>query len=140
MGPYIAARVVKLLIETDAPVKKARVGVLGLTFKEDCNDIRNSKVPDIVRELRQFGVEAMVHDPLAHAPEAMHEYGIKLASLAELVSLDALVLAVPHKWYFDEAHLGKSKVVAMVRAGGVLVDVKSALEPSAARGLRYSSL
>jgi UDP-N-acetyl-D-galactosamine dehydrogenase len=140
MGPYIAARVVKLLIDADAPVKKARVGILGLTFKEDCNDIRNSKVPDIVRELRGFGVEAMVHDPHAHAHEAMHEYGLKLASLDEMVGLDALVFAVSHRWYLDDAHLGAARLVGMVRPGGVLVDVKSALDPRAAQGLRYSSL
>jgi UDP-N-acetyl-D-galactosamine dehydrogenase len=141
MGPYIAARVVKLLIEADVTVKKARVGVLGLTFKEDCNDIRNSKVPDIVRELRQFGIEAMVHDPLAHALEATHEYGIKLVAIDEMVTLDALVFAVPHKWYLDDAHLGAARLVSMVRSGGVLVDVKSALDPAAAsRTVRYSSL
>ncbi len=67
MGPYVAQKVVKLLIDADITVKGARVGVLGLTFKEDCNDIRNSKVPDILRELRQFGIEALVHDPLANA-------------------------------------------------------------------------
>jgi UDP-N-acetyl-D-galactosamine dehydrogenase len=140
MGPYIAARVVKLLIEADAPVKKARVGILGLSFKEDCNDVRNSKVPDIARELRGFGIEPMVHDPHAHAGEAMHEYGLKLASLDEMVGLDALVFAVSHKWYLDDAHLGATRLVGMVRPGGVLVDVKSALDPQAARGLRYSSL
>ena len=97
MGPYVAQRVVKLLIEADITVKGARVGVLGLTFKEDCNDIRNSKVPDILRELRQFGIEAIVHDPLANAREAMHEYGLKLAQIEEMDRLDALVLAVSHR-------------------------------------------
>src|ERR1700689_2087033 len=76
VGPYVAQRLVRLLIEADITVKNARVGVLGLTFKENCNDIRNSKVPDILRELRQFGIEAIVHDPFASAREAMHEYGV----------------------------------------------------------------
>jgi len=138
MGAYIAARLVRLLIQADITVKGARVGVLGLTFKEDCNDIRNSKVPDILRDLQQFGIEGMVHDPLASAPEAMREYGVKLVSLDELVRLDALVLAVSHAWYLG---LGRARLLEMVRDGGVVVDVKSVLEPAKEeRGIRYWSL
>jgi len=138
VGPYVAARVVKLLIEQDITVKSARVGVLGLTFKEDCNDIRNSKVPDILRELRQFGIDAMVHDPLASAPEALHEYGVKLAAMEEMTRLDALVLAVSHRWYLDQ---GQPRLLSMVRDGGVVVDVKSVLDPGRSeRGIRYWSL
>jgi UDP-N-acetyl-D-galactosamine dehydrogenase len=138
MGPYVAAKVVKLLIDADVTVKGARVGVLGLTFKEDCNDIRNSKVPDILRELRSFGIDPLVHDPLASAPEALHEYGVKLTPLEEMTRLDAMVLAVSHRWYLD---LGQARLTAMVRDGGVMVDVKSALEPGAKeRGIRYWSL
>jgi UDP-N-acetyl-D-galactosamine dehydrogenase len=145
MGPYIAARVVKVLALTDVPLRAARVGVLGLTFKEDCNDIRNSKVPDIVRELRQFGIEAMVHDPLAHAADALREHRIRLTPLSEMVGLDTLVFAVPHRWYLDEANLGPSRLVGMLRSGGLLLDVKSALDPASpavrrCEGLRYSSL
>jgi UDP-N-acetyl-D-galactosamine dehydrogenase len=138
MGPYVAQRVVKLLIDGDFTVKHARVGVLGLTFKEDCNDIRNSKVPDILRELRQFGIEATVHDPAARPEEAMHEYGVKLSPLEEMTGLDALVLAVCHKAYLS---LGQSRILSMIRDGGVLVDVKSLLDPSRTeRGIRYWSL
>jgi UDP-N-acetyl-D-galactosamine dehydrogenase len=138
MGPFVAQRVVKLLIESDITVKNARVGVLGLTFKEDCNDIRNSKVPDILRELRQFGIDAVVHDPLANAREAMHEYGVKLAPIEEMDRLDALVLAVSHKWYMD---LGQARLSGLIRDGGVLVDVKSVLSPGLVdRGVRYWSL
>jgi UDP-N-acetyl-D-galactosamine dehydrogenase len=139
MGAYVAARVVKLLIDADITVKNARVGVLGLTFKEDCNDIRNSKVPDILRELAQFGIHALVHDPVASPPEALHEYGVKLAPLTEMDRLDAVVLAVSHKWYLER---GPGSVFAMVKDGGVVVDVKSCLDPSlaAARQLRYWSL
>ena len=141
MGPYVAQKIVKLLIDADVTVKGARVGILGVTFKEDCNDLRNSKVPDIRRELSQFGIEALVHDPLASAAEAMHEYGIRLSALEELTNLDALVLAVSHRWYLDR---GQDDLLGRVRDGGVLVDVKSALDPSAveraARGVRYWSL
>jgi UDP-N-acetyl-D-galactosamine dehydrogenase len=144
MGPYVAAKVVKLLIDADITVKGARVGVLGLTFKEDCNDIRNSRVPDILRELRSFGIDPLVHDPLASAHEAQHEYGVKLTPLEEMTRLDAMVLAVSHRGYLD---LGQARLTAMVRDGGVMVDVKSALEaPERSgqgvreRGIRYWSL
>jgi UDP-N-acetyl-D-galactosamine dehydrogenase len=138
MGPFVAQKVVKMLIDADITVKNARVGVLGLTFKEDCNDIRNSKVPDILRELRQFGIEAIVHDPVALPGEAQQEYGVKLSPLEEMVRLDALVLAVSHKWYLD---LGHEQLGSMVRDGGVVVDVKSALGAHRfSRGIRYWSL
>jgi UDP-N-acetyl-D-galactosamine dehydrogenase len=138
MGAYVAARVVKLLIDADITVKNARVGVLGLSFKEDCCDIRNSKVPDILRELRQFGIHALVHDPLASAGEAQHEYGVRLVPLEEMQRLDALVLAVSHRWYLEH---GQARLFGMVRDSGVLVDVKSALDPSMAGGrVRYWSL
>ncbi len=138
VGAYVAQRLVKLLIEADITVKNARVGVLGLTFKEDCRDIRNSKVPDILAELRTFGVTARVHDPIASPADAQREYGLKLTSMGEMVGLDALVLAVSHKWYLE---LGQPAILAMVRDGGVLVDVKSVLDPARTeREIRYWSV
>ncbi len=138
MGAYVASRVVKLLIDADITVKNARVGVFGLTFKEDCNDIRNSKVPDILRELRQFGIKAMVHDPIASAPEAMAEYGVGLVSIDEMIGLDAMILAVCHSHYL---RLGEARLLTAVRDGGVVADVKSALDPARVdRRLRYWSL
>jgi UDP-N-acetyl-D-galactosamine dehydrogenase len=138
VGTYVAQRLIKLLIEADVTVKRARVGVLGLTFKEDCNDIRNSKVPDIVRELSAFQIEPMVHDPVARPEEAMREYGIRLFPIEEMVGLDALVLAVSHKWYLA---LGQPGIQSMIRDGGVLVDVKSVLEPGRTeRRIRYWSV
>jgi UDP-N-acetyl-D-galactosamine dehydrogenase len=138
MGLHLAQRVVKLLIDGDMTVKYARVGVLGLTFKENCNDVRNSKVPDIVRELRQFGIEPMVHDPLADPVEARQEYGLSLVPIDEMVGLDALILAVSHEWYLGQ---GQARLMAMLHDGGVLVDVKSVLDPSRIdRAIRYWSL
>jgi UDP-N-acetyl-D-galactosamine dehydrogenase len=138
MGPYVAQKVVKLLIDADIGVKGARVGILGLTFKEDCSDIRNSKVPDVIRELRSFGIEPRVHDPLASSSEAMHEYGVKLEPLEGMPRVDALVLAVSHKWYLQA---GQTRLLGMIRDGGILADVKSALDPSRVeRGIRYWSL
>jgi UDP-N-acetyl-D-galactosamine dehydrogenase len=127
MGAYVGQKVVKLLIQQKIPVKGARVGILGLTFKEDVHDIRNSKVPDIVKELNQFGIEPLVHDPMAHAGETQHEYGIQLSEFRDLQSLDALILAVNHKVFKD---MGLDAIRALVRDRGVVIDVKSMYNPA----------
>ncbi|HYV20428.1 MAG TPA: nucleotide sugar dehydrogenase [Verrucomicrobiae bacterium] len=139
MGPFVAQKTIKMLIHSDRQVKGAKVGVLGLTFKENVADIRNSKVPDILRELRAFGITPMVHDPYAGAEETHHEYGLTLSPLEQFQGLDALILAVAHKQYLD---LGAAALAQRVNPGGVLIDVKSALEPIAlpAGRVRYWSL
>ncbi len=123
MGKYVAQRTVKLLRKQDHPIKGARIGVLGLTFKEDVPDLRNSRVPDILEELREYGIEPVVHDPMASAEEALREYGVELRPFDALRDLDGLILAVPHRQYLDEL----DRIVASVRSGGVFVDVKSLL-------------
>jgi UDP-N-acetyl-D-glucosamine/UDP-N-acetyl-D-galactosamine dehydrogenase len=138
VGRFIAQRLVKLLVNADVPVKGARIGVLGITFKEDVTDIRNSRVPDIVRELQEFGINALVHDPIANAAEVKHEYGLTMCNFEELRALDAVVLAVSHKAYAD---LGIDRIVSTLRDGGIVVDVKSAFEPSKIdKRVRYWSL
>ena len=135
MGAYIAQRTVKLLIASGVAVKGARVGVFGLTFKENVPDLRNSRVPDILAELRQFGVEPLVHDPRADREEAQHEYGLSLATWEDMRELDALVLAVAHREYRE---LGGERLLAHVKKGGVVVDVKSMLDASQVpAGLSY---
>ena len=114
----------RMLAEGDKPLKSNRVGILGLTFKENVPDLRNSRVPDIVEELRSYGIQVLVHDPLADAGEAMHEYGIALEPLSALHDLDALVLAVPHRDLLREA----ASPQRFLREGGALVDVKAALK------------
>ena len=138
VSAFVAQRLVKMLIMGNQPVKGAKVGVLGLTFKENCNDLRNSKVPDILKELREYGIEAMITDPVASAEEAVHEYGLKLAKIEDFKDLDAVILAVSHKQYLE---MGAPKLVGMVKDGGAFIDVKSALEPDVvSRGVRYWSL
>ncbi|NUP05005.1 MAG: nucleotide sugar dehydrogenase [Polyangiaceae bacterium] len=138
MGSFIAQRIVKMLIHADRPVKGAKVGVLGITFKENVNDLRNSKVPDILRELEQFGIQPKIHDAYASTSDAAHEYGVKLCPIEEMHDLDALVVAVAHKAYLD---MGQEKLVGLVREGGVLVDVKSVLDPTRmTRGVQYWSV
>jgi len=135
MGPFIGQKMAKLLIESDIPVRRARVGILGLTFKEDVSDLRNSKVPDIIKELVAFGIEPVVHDPHAEAAEAIHEYGLKLTPWEQIRNLDGLVVAVAHKKYIE---MGQDQLLSLVRHGGVVVDVKSILDPSRIeRSLRY---
>jgi UDP-N-acetyl-D-galactosamine dehydrogenase len=138
MGVHIAQRLVKMLVQADIPVKGARVGILGLTFKEDVPDLRNSRVPDIINELVQFGVQPIVHDPLGDPEEAMHEYGVKLSPLEKFQNLDAMVLAVSHKAYLEQP---KGALIERVRDGGAFIDVKSALSPGQMeRGISYWSL
>jgi UDP-N-acetyl-D-galactosamine dehydrogenase len=124
MGAHVAAKAIKLLIERGVRVRGARVAVLGITFKADVPDLRNSRVPDIARHLSEFGVEVLIHDPLVDARDVDAEYGLTLTSREQLTRLDAIVLAVPH-----------ASLLAVVRdlvAGGVpiLVDVMWGLEPS----------
>jgi UDP-N-acetyl-D-galactosamine dehydrogenase len=129
MGPFIAQRLIKLLIEAERRVKGAKVGVIGLTFKEEVPDLRNSRVPDILAELQSFGIQALVHDPMADHEEAMHEYGVKLVGLEALKDLDALILAVPHRVVTDR---GPEYLFNLVAPGGIFVDVKSAFRQSVA--------
>ena len=138
MGKFVAQRLVKLLVNAGLPVKGARVGVLGLSFKEDVNDVRNSKVPDIIHELREFGIEAKLHDPHANKAEVHHEYGLELCAHEELKDLDGLVFAVSHKAYLDQ---GVAKIAAPLKDGGIFIDVKSAIDPKTlGRGIQYWSL
>ncbi len=138
VAPFIAQKMAKLLIENDIPVKRSRVGILGLTFKEDVNDLRNSKVPDILKELAQFGIDAVIHDPHADEAEAKHEYGLKLTKWEEIRNLDGLIIAVNHKVYKD---MGAEKLLSLVRHGGVVVDAKSMMKPAdMERGIKYWSL
>ena len=138
VGAYVAQRLVKMLINQGIPVKGARVGVLGLTFKEDCNDLRNSKVPDILRELGEFGITPLIHDSRGSAAEARREHGLELNQLEEYERLDGLIVAVSHREYIQ---LGQPRLLAMIRDGGCFVDVKSVFSPAKMeRAINYWSL
>jgi len=127
MGRFIAGKVIQQIIMSDRKVKGARVLVLGLTFKENCADLRNSRVIDVIRELEVFGVEVLVYDPVADADEAMGEYGIKLVSPDMATDLDAVVAAVAH----DDV-IGLD-VVQFITDGNHIpfIDVKSAFDKKA---------
>ena len=138
MGAYVGEHVVRLLARHDLPLKKARVAILGFTFKENVPDIRNSKVIDIYAKLRSYGIEPLVHDPLADRDAMLDEYGISLCEWGELQSVNALVLAVPHAAYDV---MGPDELCGMVVDGGIFVDVKSRIGPDRLRpDLVYWSL
>lgn len=129
MGKFVAEQAVKLLTKLDRPVKSLRVAILGLTFKENVPDLRNSRVPDIIRELWDYGVTVLVHDPLADPDEAKSEYGIGLVPWDELGAVDGIILAVPHRVFTS---MGLRQLMKPLRgkAGGILLDVKAVLDPS----------
>jgi UDP-N-acetyl-D-glucosamine/UDP-N-acetyl-D-galactosamine dehydrogenase len=124
MPNFIAQKLVKLLVQTKSGFKSGmRVGILGLTFKENVPDLRNSRVPEIVTALHDFGCETLVHEPLGDAGQAMHEYGITLLAEKDLHDLDALILAVPHQALLDNWPAWQTKI----KPHGVVIDVKSSL-------------
>src|SRR6185312_8917868 len=115
-------------INAERRVKGAKVGIVGLTFKEEVPDLRNSRVPDIIAELRSYGIHALVHDPMASKEEALHEYGVELVDIEAFEKLDGLILAVPHRIVTDR---GPRFLFDRLAPGGVFVDVKSALNRTA---------
>jgi UDP-N-acetyl-D-galactosamine dehydrogenase len=128
MGKFIAEQTVKHMIAAGSYIKGAKVNVLGLTFKENCGDLRNSKVIDIIRELQSYGIEVFVTDPQAEPEEAMHEYGVKLTPFEELPRADAIVAAVAHKEY---AALELADLARKLVKGGAFIDVKAAFDAQA---------
>ncbi len=135
MAAYVAQQTIKQMIHNGSNIKGAKVTVLGLTFKEDCPDLRNSKVADVVKELQDFGCAVSVHDPMANPAEAVHEYGITLTPWEGLPEqADAIIAAVSHKEYLSKP-LGD--ILARLKKGGVFTDVKSAYDPMVIRTAGY---
>lgn len=140
MGSWIAQRIVKEMVIGGLPVKGAKIGILGVTFKENVSDIRNSRVPDIVKELKEFGVDVAVHDPMANTKHTEHEYGFGLAAWESLKDLDGVVLAVGHKYYTE---LKLTDLLSPIgKKSGIVIDIKSILPFDKVRelGHRYWGL
>ncbi len=138
MGRFIAGRAVRFLSQMKVSPQSARVGLLGLTFKENVPDLRNSKAFDIIDELREFGVNPMVNDPMANPDDKNISNEIQWTSLRNMRQLDLMILAVPHRSYVT--NLG-SKLQNLVRKGGAILDVRSAMDVTAITGKRlYWSL
>ena len=127
MAAYVAQQTIKKIIQAGGAVKGSKVIVLGLTFKENCPDLRNSKVADLVKELQEFGCDVSVHDPLAEPKEALHEYGITLTEWSALPSqADAIVAAVSHTEYTSQP---VTQLLQKLKPGGVFIDIKSTFPP-----------
>lgn len=121
MAKFVADRTIKLMVQANLRIKGATVIVLGLTFKENCPDLRNSKVADLITELQSFGVEVLVHDPVADPEEAVHEYGVQLQRWHELPVADAMICAVPHRMLLQRS---VDELCSRLRSDGCLIDLK----------------
>src|SRR5699024_7927273 len=141
MGKHVASNTIKTMIQTKQEIHGARIAVLGLTFKENVADVRNTKVIDIIRELEEYGVELLVHDPEADPAEVLDEFGIHLVDQKELVDLDAVIYAVPHDTYAGEVSLDSLKSIYRSDKR-VLVDIKGIFsqKESEEKGFVYWSL
>lgn len=133
MGKFVAEQTIKLLGQVPRPISDLKVAVLGLTFKENVPDLRNSKVPDIINELREYGIQVVVHDAIAESKEAEHEYGIPLVEWKDISDVDGVIVAVAHRAYLD---MGLAEVLKPLRSrqNGVLIDVKSIFDPAKVPG------
>ncbi len=127
MGKFVVEQAVKLMTRSGLNIKDARVGILGLTFKEDCADLRNSRVIDIIEELKSYAINPIVHDPLADAGEAKSFFNINLSPLEKLTDLDAVIIAVGHKVYKD---IPLDKLLNRLKSDGCVIDIKSILDVS----------
>lgn len=137
MGKYVAESLVKNLIKADIPVKRAKIAILGFTFKENCPDTRNTKVVDIYRELTEYGISPIVIDPQADSEEARQLYGIGFADMTDVKDMDAVIIAVAHDEF---AGLGKEEIDGFFRAGSkkkVFVDLKGLFDKDAFSGSDY---
>ena len=134
VGKFVAEKTVKLMIASGCPIAGANVNVLGLTFKEDCPDLRNSRVIDIIRELQSYGITVQVHDPHADAAAARHEYGVELTAFDALPAADGLVVAVAHQEF---RAMAPARYAPLLRPGACVIDVKSVLDPQAAKAAGY---
>lgn len=127
MGKYVAESLVKNLIKADIKVNQAKVGIMGLTFKENCPDTRNTKVMDIVRELREFGIDPMITDPEADKDEAKREYGVELCSLKDFSEMDAVIIAVAHSGFLSLSQKDFD-IMYKRKKNKVLLDIKGLLD------------
>lgn len=136
IGKYIAEKTIKLLIQAGTQIKNANVAILGITFKENCPDIRNSKIIDIIKELKEFGVNVLISDPLANSEEVLQQYNLTLTDINEISNLDALIIAVSHDFYklFSLDSLNKFFNPSITP---VFIDVKGLFEKDKAKNLNY---
>ncbi|SDG84692.1 UDP-glucose/GDP-mannose dehydrogenase family, UDP binding domain [Duganella sp. OV458] len=130
MAKFVAEKTVKEMVRAGFKLKGCHVNVLGLTFKENCPDLRNSKVADLIRELESYGLQVHVHDPVADAGEALHEYGVRLQAWDELPAAEALITAVAHR---ELAERPLPQMLEKVAPSGCFIDLKAQFDPAMLR-------
>jgi UDP-N-acetyl-D-glucosamine/UDP-N-acetyl-D-galactosamine dehydrogenase len=147
MGKFVSENVIKKLIQTDKQVKGAKVAVMGITFKENCPDARNSKVFDIINELKEYGIDVRVIDPVVNKQEVYDEYGIDIESIEEISNVDALIFSVPHDEFLDINLDDLEKLYrdfgeAKIKNNNILIDIKGIFDRREAteKGYSYWSL
>lgn len=128
MGKYVAETLIKKLIQEDISIKGSKVGILGFTFKENCPDTRNTKIMDIVLELRDYGIEPVIVDPQADKDEAYHEYGIEFSTEEDLIEMDAIILAVAHDEFKNYTASQLSGYYKGNKTRKILLDLKSVFD------------
>ncbi len=132
MGRFVVEKTIKMMINQGVNIKDSKIGVLGLTFKEDCPDLRNTRVVDIIEELHSYGTHVLVHDAISDPKEALAYYNVNLCDWDDLNELSALILAVPHREYLKK---NLSEFKKMLLPDGCLIDVKSVFDPEEAKEL-----
>ena len=135
IAKFVAEQTIKHIIKANMNVRGAQVNVLGLSFKENCPDLRNSKVADLINELKSYGIDIHVHDPVADPDEARHEYGLELESWEELPRADAVIVAVSHSQFMERS---LAEFQSKITANGCFIDVKSQFDPAAFRNAGFS--
>jgi UDP-N-acetyl-D-glucosamine/UDP-N-acetyl-D-galactosamine dehydrogenase len=136
MGKYIATQTVKEMLRAGVYSKDSTIGILGITFKEDCNDIRNSKVFDIINEIESYGIKMLIHDPIADIHYLESNYRIKLTSFDDIKNVDALIIAVNHRFYKE---ITTGAFTKKLNPKGVVIDIKGILDPAAIKILGFHS-
>jgi UDP-N-acetyl-D-glucosamine/UDP-N-acetyl-D-galactosamine dehydrogenase len=124
MGQYIAEQIILEMIRLDIPIKRAKIGIMGITFKENCNDVRNTKVADLVISLKNYGTNVLVHDPIASAKEVSQHYSIDLCDLNDMQHIDVLIFAVKHDDYLQ---MEDSAIAKRLNTKALLVDIKNTI-------------
>ena len=132
MGRFVVEKTIKMMINQGMNIKGSRVGVLGLTFKEDCPDLRNTRVVDIIEELHSYGTNVLVHDAISDPKEALAYYNVELCDWDDLKDLSALILAVPHRAYLEHS---LADLKTLLAPDGCFIDVKSVFDPAQAKSL-----
>lgn len=137
MGNYVASNIIKQIIKSGQAVKDARVGILGITFKENCADVRNTKVIDIIKELNEYGVKVIVHDPIADKEDIKEEYGIELVDKNEFNRLHCVVIAVAHEEF--KMNYGLDEIEKLyVNGEKIVIDIKSILDKKECENRNFS--